>query len=421
MNVKLSFKVVRFPVFPALVVLLFLSAPEIGFCREGEETSIDGFLAGYFSTGNRKLDDERNIAGANGAVLFSYRYAEEQKALLDLRYFSGNSVSENNVREAYILWDAGNLTTRIGRQIIVWGRADRFNPTDVITPRNYEILSSDDDDQRFGATGVQARYSISSHCSLEAVALPVFYSSKIPSGILPPGIEISKEHQHFSDGNVQGGVKLDSSGEMVDWSVSYYNGFSLLPEIAVNEEGALVLQNRRLRMIGADFAAAIGAWGVRGEAARATFEEPAANPDIYPRSSLYTVLGLERAVWDTLSANIQWLHRALSDYLEPQSVSGPLAAIAFGNAVINNQFDKRQDGAALRLSERWLNDALQAEFAVVYFFNRHDRLLRPKISYAVDDHWKATFLADIYRGPEDSFLGFLQKNSLAYAELRYQF
>jgi hypothetical protein len=75
----------------------------------------------------------------------------------------------------------------------------------------------------------------------------------------------------------------------------------------------------------------------------------------------------------------------------------------------------------VRLSGKWLNDTLQPEIAGVYLFNRHDYIIRPKIQYMLSDHWKASLLIDIYRGPNESFLGGFRKNSLAYFEIKYEF
>jgi hypothetical protein len=64
---------------------------------------------------------------------------------------------------------------------------DRFNPTDVLTPRIYEILAFDGYDLRFGASGTQAAYALTEAYSATALVLPCFRSSRIPSGALPTG------------------------------------------------------------------------------------------------------------------------------------------------------------------------------------------------------------------------------------------
>ena len=37
------------------------------------------------------------------------------------------------------------------------GRADRINPTDNLTPRDFTLLVPDDEDQRFGTAAIRAR------------------------------------------------------------------------------------------------------------------------------------------------------------------------------------------------------------------------------------------------------------------------
>ena len=66
------------------------------------------------------------------------------------------SVKLGVIREAYLDLSHGPLDLRIGKQIIAWGRADRINPTDNLTPRDYTLLVPDDDDQRLGTPAVKA-------------------------------------------------------------------------------------------------------------------------------------------------------------------------------------------------------------------------------------------------------------------------
>jgi hypothetical protein len=68
-----------------------------------------------------------------------------------------------------------------------------------------------------------------------------------------------------------------------------------------------------------------------------------------------------------------------------------------------------------------MNETLEAECAVIYMFTRHDYLIRPKASYAITDNWKVLAAADIFRGPAESYFGYLADNSTAVLELSYHF
>lgn len=380
-----------------------------------------GYVSGYAASGNRKLHDNRDIIGSNAGVQTRIRMSDELSLFVDARYFGSTREPENNVREAYLTWTTGDLSLRAGKQIIVWGRADRFNPTDLITPRNYQILAFDDDDQRFGVVGAEAKYRIADAYTVSALALPAFHTSFIPAGLLPAGIARSTEHERYSGENFQWGAKLDHNSGLLDWSVSYFNGFSALPEIMLRNSTELVLENRAIRMFGADFAASPGSWGIRGEAAYVELEREQGISALLPRSYFYSVLGVERTVAETMTLNIQWLYREIRDFIDPRTIPGPFGQIAMGNALIRNQFDRVQNGVSVSVRDRWLHDTLQAELSGVYFFTHHDYLVKPQIQYALNDHWSILLFADIYHGPDDSFLGGLKKNTLTYAELRYQF
>ena len=401
--------------------MLALHATDAAWCAEGDLIEINGYLSGYYSSGNRKLDDEHSFWGTNDALQVKMRPDSKLIMYFDGRYFSNNPGLQNNIREAYVNWNLDNLSLRAGKQVIAWGRADKFNPTDVITPRNYEILSSDDDDQRFGVIGFMGKIFVLPELSLQTVVLPTFRSSEVPSGILPHGINTSGEHEDLSLGNTQWGIKIDKSGGKWDFSVSYYKGFSTLPMITLVNGFDLILRNPKMQMFGMDFSSTAEQWGIRGEAAYVQLSDLGTIRQISPQSYFYGVLGVERDIAESLILNIQWLHQHVSHFHDPDGVSPPLVPIAMGNALIYNQFDKQQDGIAVCLSGKWMNDTLQMEIAGAYLFSGHDYVIRPKIQYMLSDHWKAAWMIDIYKGPKESFFGGFHKNSLAYIEIRYEF
>jgi hypothetical protein len=57
----------------------------------------------------------------------------------------------------------------------------------------------------------------------------------------------------------------------------------------------------------------------------------------------------------------------------------------------------------------------------VHSLTRADGLVRPLVTYAVNDRWKATVGAEIYRGSSNTQYGSLKANRGAFAELRYSF
>ena len=115
---------------------------------------LTGSLRGGYWSSNRLFDDRSHIGTASTWLRMDKRldnqlgiYAEVFGAREDMRS-DGNEVAR--VREAYLDGRVGALDFRLGKQIIAWGRADRLNPTDNLTPRDARLLAADIDEDRFG-------------------------------------------------------------------------------------------------------------------------------------------------------------------------------------------------------------------------------------------------------------------------------
>jgi len=79
------------------------------------------------------------------------------------------------------IWDAGvaGLDLKIGHQVVQWGAADQFNPTNTLNPENFE------DPLKFGEqlpnTMVRADYSLGPTWTISGVLVPVFRPATLPS------------------------------------------------------------------------------------------------------------------------------------------------------------------------------------------------------------------------------------------------
>ncbi len=85
------------------------------------------------------------------------------KGFVDARV-QGENLSRNtdlaaDLREAFIEKSFGDFDFKLGRQITIWGRADKVNPTDVWSVKNLKLLTTDDEDQRTGSLASQIVYN----------------------------------------------------------------------------------------------------------------------------------------------------------------------------------------------------------------------------------------------------------------------
>ena len=198
------------------------------------------------------------------------------------------------IREAYVQlfgFLTKNLDLTIGRQRIVWGTADKLNPTDNLNPLDLEDVL--DFGRRRGSDAINLNYYINNEFSLQGVFIPFFQPANMPVGIfanvLNPNVELPNGMvlKSFSDTilmprynlgeSSSAGFKFKGFAKGVDFSVSYVWGYDGLPFATknilnpVDLTGGISINSQlsfsRTHIIGADMATSIGGIGFWAEAA----------------------------------------------------------------------------------------------------------------------------------------------------------
>jgi len=392
-----------------------------------DAASLSGSLRGGYWSSTRTLDDKSDLGTAALWLRAAPRFGENLSLFAEgwvrSQDLFGDVDPEGLLREAYLDLRYGPIDVRAGKQIVTWGRADRINPTDVVTPRDFTLLVPDDEDQRFGETAIRATY-FQRGLSLTGIWLLDFEPSVVPLRKPPPPLTI---RERKPGGQLaQGAVRLEQSGSAVDWSLSYFDGLDTIPDLALSATGLrgpeLVLQSHRVRVVGIDAATAVGPYSLRGEAAYTfTEDENGADPAI-KNPFLFVVVGGDRTFVERLNVNLQYILRVVMHYQSPFDIANPLTRdVAVQAALLDNQLDHVQHSFSLRVSYRWLQDTLEAELAAVVTVDRFGWVLRPRVTYALTDRWRLTVGGDLFGGERLSFFGNLRDNSAAFAELRWSF
>ncbi|MBI3796238.1 MAG: hypothetical protein HY268_04610, partial [Deltaproteobacteria bacterium] len=208
--------------------------------------------------------------------------------------------------------------------------------------------------------------------------------------------------------------------------VSYFDGFDIFPDLGIEHISPtgvdLLLRNHRIRVLGTDAATTLGRYGLRGEAAYTFTTDSRGNDPAVKNPFFFLVVGGDRTFFTYLNVNLQYIFRAVVNFHSPFSIQDPVPqAVAIQQAVQTNQLDRVQHGLSLRIHHKWFNETLEGEVVGVCTFTRGGYVLRPKLSYALTDHWKVTVGADVFRGPHPSFFDNLRENSTAFTELRWSF
>ena len=387
-----------------------LSAP-FGECAMGQWTS------------SRNLDDRKDITSAGCVLNWKPKVSSDLRLGLNARVgWQDQGVADGasqRVREAYVEFDAEPFSLRAGRQIIAWGRADRINPTDSLSPRDYTLLVSDDEQQRNGIDALRLRYAVSPALSLTAVVARS-EPNITPAGQLPPNLVLAE-----SRSETEWALKLDHSGSGVDWSVSYFDGLSraLRYELDFTNPRAPLFRAdvERVQKLGADFAIAQGAWTFRGEIAHAKYLPGCVACSGDSRRMSSAVLGGDVDFAETMNFNLQVFINQKENFDDAATLTGARQALALGLNRLNTDYATRETGITLRLSDRLLNDKLRWEISAVLDLAGNSRAIRPRVSYAVNDHLRLSAGLDHFEGPSQSYFGALAKNSTAFVMASWVF
>ena len=311
------------------------------------------------------------------------------------------------LREGYMDFGSDAWSLRVGRQLIAWGRADRINPTDYFSPRDFTLLVPEDDEQRRGIDALLAQYHLSDSNRLSLV-LARFEPHRMPQGLLPAGIARSAEP---NDAEIA--VKYEHIGNYIDWSVSYYDGYDRFPHYGLvlppNNIPQLNADYESLATWGFDAAAALGSWTLRTELTQS--EQVRANTG-RKVSITRAIVGIDHDFLSSANINLQWFsnHR---EHIEPI----PISAIEEGLQKLNSEFGFHDQGLTLRVSNRYLNDQLKLEISSIVDTQNHSYVIRPRISYAVNDQIRITSGADNFSGIEQSYFGVRENNQVYFIEL----
>jgi Protein of unknown function (DUF1302) len=290
----------RLPVF---VAALFIAAWSAGgtVLAQGRPTGYVSVFADYFPNRDDTVElrprvfAEEKIEPSSTTRLTFAGFAE---ALVARRPV--NSVPERVTDAAAGIQDANidvalrRLDLLAGYARVVWGTLDEIQPTDVINPLDVSRFFFDGrNEARLAVLLLRARLHVSDTVSIEGIYVPDFRRGRFdqldeptsPFNIttdvgnqdvvclaigcpaLPLPIDDREPVLTWRTG--QGGARFSATTGRVDWSISAYRGYESfgLYTIQGAPPSALTLVYPRYTMVGGDFEAVRGDWGIRGEGA----------------------------------------------------------------------------------------------------------------------------------------------------------
>jgi hypothetical protein len=337
-----------------------------------------------------------------------------------------NQDMEIGLREAYMDIYFNSVDLRIGKQQIIWGKADGVFITDIVSPKDLsEFLLRDFDEIRMGITALKANYYLGDN-TFELVWAPGFTSTTMPeeNSIWFPKMNYSvpavfdNSHKEVNselgyseifvkyssitsaiDFEIMGGYMWDDDPAMhivkiIDPATHQLTGLEITP------------LHHRLGLAGGSFSTAFGGFVVRGEGAYYNgkyfnSEDPALTDGTVEKDYLHYLIGVDYTLW-SIRLSSQFVQQAILDYEKG----------------MNN--DEYENTITLLVSKDILRETLRLELFSYIGLNNSDALIRPKIYYDLADGFEVMLGANIFVGDEGIF-GQYGNNDMAYTKIKYSF
>ncbi len=332
------------------------------------------------------------------------------------------------LREAYVEYVSDKWDLRVGRQIIVWGKADGLQITDLISPLDLtEFLARDYDDIRTPVEALKFRL-LGEKTNFELVWVPVFKPAELPEGDNPWALT-PDAHAPTSSPNFQvvtldpmtpakklgnsefftrvsfylSGIDLAFSGfytwddfGVVYWNLYSRNGYEVLE---------LQQQYHRVGGFGAEFSLPLGPVVVRGESAfyiRKHFESLEESQPLVKKNAIDSLLGL-----DWYPGNGWTLSGQLVDKI-----------------ILDHQKTIYDDAhtwlMTLHVSKKLMRETLSLSNMLYLGFNDWDLFNRFMVDYALIDSLHIIVGFDLFLGNSGDF-GQYKDNSEFFFKAKYSF
>jgi len=403
-------------------------------------------------TGNTKFYSElwlRNIG---------LPQAESPYSLADLNSTDPFSLV---IRQAYATaygLIGGKLDLTVGKQIFSWGTADRFNPTNNLSPYDYEDLL--DFGRKCGVFAIKADFYINSDNYVEAVFEPFFRPVQLPYGQfaqllsagdtmqLPQNVTLAGTSEQLImppatlKDNFSAGVRFKGFLAGFDYSLSYVYGYDQAPvqsqtviDLALTSAVYMTFDANvstdmnfyRNHILGADLAGNIGGVGVWAEAAlfipkddvvwqiTTVYPQALNMPDqttdsvLFPKDKPYVkyVLGADYTFGNGIYLNTQFIHGFT--YERWQGNLNDYLFVRAEKSFFNDKLKLAPLSGGIMVSD-WQD--VKNNYAIAWF---------PQITYTPADNFELTLSTGIFNGKGKGLFASLDDYNLMMFSMKYSF
>lgn len=353
----------------------------------------------------------------------------------DLRFRQANyfndEKTEIEVKELYGGYQSNFIDFYLGNQIVTWGRADGFNPTNVITPEDYFFLSPEADDQKLSNFMLRSKLRFASNVELDLIGIPFYRPSVYRYDLFLTEDNVEFAEPEFPDKDLEHGMlagRLNFEYPGIGFSLSYSSGNSPFYgyDVKAIDFGANsinivnVAKTYRQNALGIDFSIPTKFGILRGEGAYHISNDY--NNNIYiPNPDLEYVGAVETRLWE-ITTIIQYVGKYVIDYGEIEEAvlddpTSPAAQMIYARDVIfaeNELFNRKSfyqeeefnHALMVSLNRDFNYNTFNVELTGYYNFTSDCYMFRPMLKWKISDYLSAKIGGTYMYGPENSLFAY---------------
>jgi len=409
-------------------IFLLAAMLSIGQLVFSQKVDINGFVRNY--TGLQFNNGEFNMLQNTLNLNFDMMGDRVAFKANPMVYLYGIDSLDFRLREIYLDLYFDNFDIRVGKQQIVWGKADGVFITDIVSPLNLqEFLLPDFDEIRVGVYAAKVDYYFG-NSTIELIWKPIFAGNQLPGpGSIwykppafpaPPTFDRSKENIKPTLENSEVYLKYSLSSSAIDFDLMGAYTWDATPSMHIDKEfavdsmgnpiltGLLITpEHHRLYVAGGSFTSTLKSFVIRGEAAYYNGKyfqtaDPMAEDALVQKDYLHYVVGLDYGVGH-LKLSAQFIQKYIMDY--------------------NDFIDEEEFGNTMTFLARYdaIRETLHLELFSYVGLNYGDALIRPKVTYDFSDSFSILLGSNIFVGDERGMFGRYNDNSMIYTKIKYNF
>lgn len=360
--------------------------------------------------------EKKGGKGAFVTNLYAYQYGTEV-------------VPEIRIKQLFADVYFNNLDFRLGRQQIIWGKADGVFITDVVSPKDLrEFLLPDFTEIREGVDALNTSIYVGSH-TFSLVLSPAFRPTTQPEdgSIWKPEMELPVNTVRIDITRQDVPLKLANSEAFFRWSAMLSAiDFELVgawmwddePALHLNKYGhlssngfildSLVIspEHHRLAMGGGSFSTTMKGLVLKGEAGyyygkMFRTSDPKVSDGIVEGNYLHYMAGASYTL-KGIDLHAQFIQKIILDHDEYH---------------LDEQY---QNMITALIHKSLLRETLHLDLFSYIGLNDADALIRPTVAYDISDGLKVTLGANIFLG-DSGYFGQFDDNDMMYLKLAYSF